>query len=135
MAQVCTTRLIEIEKTNMQRTEDKLDRRGFLRKLMATGAALSLARSGAGSLRSAERGPNFIIIFTDDQGYQDLGCFGSANIRTPNIDRMAAEGTKFTDFYVAAPLCTPSRAALMTGRYPAAWDLPKACCARIRQEE
>ena len=74
---------------------------------MATGAGLSLVRSVAGSIRSAERGPNFIIIFADDQGYQDLGCFGSANIRTPNIDRMAAEGTKFTDFYVAAPLCTP----------------------------
>jgi len=109
----------------MQRREDKLDRRGFLRKLMAAGAGLSLVRSGAGSTRSAEKSPNFIIIFTDDQGYQDLGCFGSPNIRTPNIDRMAAEGTKFTDFYVAAPLCTPSRAALMTGRYPRRVGLAK----------
>ena len=65
-----------------------------------------------------ERPPNFVIIFADDQGYQDLGCFGSQVIRTPNIDRMAREGVKFTDFYVAAPLCTPSRAALMTGCYP-----------------
>ncbi len=62
--------------------------------------------------------PNFIIIFTDDQGYQDLGCFGSPTIQSPNLDKMAEEGIKLTSFYVAAPLCTPSRAALMTGSYP-----------------
>ncbi len=61
--------------------------------------------------------PNFIIIFTDDQGYQDLGCFGSPNIKTPNIDKMADEGMKFTSFY-AQTVCGPSRAALMTGCYP-----------------
>lgn len=61
--------------------------------------------------------PNFIIIFTDDQGYQDLGCFGSPDIKTPNIDKMAAEGMKFTSFY-AQTVCGPSRAALMTGCYP-----------------
>ena len=53
--------------------------------------------------------PNFVVNFTDDQGYQDLGCFGSPDIRTPNIDKMAAEGMKFTDFYVGSPVCTPSR--------------------------
>ncbi|GAF01932.1 sulfatase-like hydrolase/transferase [Saccharicrinis fermentans] len=61
--------------------------------------------------------PNFIIIITDDQGYQDLGCFGSPNIKTPNIDKMADEGMKFTSFY-AQTVCGPSRAALMTGCYP-----------------
>lgn len=61
--------------------------------------------------------PNFIIIFTDDQGYNDLGCYGSPNIKTPNIDQMAAEGMKFTSFY-AQTVCGPSRAALMTGCYP-----------------
>jgi len=61
--------------------------------------------------------PNFIIIFTDDQGYSDLGCFGSPNIKTPNIDKMATEGMKFTSFY-AQTVCGPSRAALMTGSYP-----------------
>ncbi|MDP4623543.1 MAG: sulfatase [Akkermansiaceae bacterium] len=62
--------------------------------------------------------PNFIIILTDDQGYNDLGCFGSENIATPNIDRMAAEGRKFTNFLSPSPLCSPSRAGLLTGCYP-----------------
>jgi arylsulfatase A-like enzyme len=62
--------------------------------------------------------PNIIVIFSDDQGYQDLGVFGSPNIKTPHVDRMAREGMRFTDFYSAAAVCTPSRAALMTGCYP-----------------
>ncbi len=61
--------------------------------------------------------PNFVIIFTDDQGYQDVGCFGSPDIRTPRLDAMAEDGMKFTSFY-AQPICGPSRAALMTGCYP-----------------
>jgi arylsulfatase A len=66
---------------------------------------------------AAER-PNVVIIFADDLGYGDLGCYGSPTIRTPHLDRMAAEGLRFTDFYSAAEVCTPSRAALLTGRYP-----------------
>jgi arylsulfatase A-like enzyme len=66
----------------------------------------------------SERPPNFIVIFTDDQGYQDIGCFGSPDIATPHLNQMANEGMRFTDFYVAAPVCTPSRAALLTGKYP-----------------
>lgn len=62
--------------------------------------------------------PNFVVIFTDDQGYADLGCFGGKHVSTPRIDQMADEGAKLTSFYVAAPVCTPSRAALMTGCYP-----------------
>ena len=62
--------------------------------------------------------PNVVIIYADDLGYGDLGCYGSPTIRTPALDRMAAEGMRFTDFYSAGEVCTPSRAALLTGRYP-----------------
>lgn len=79
---------------------------------------MGLSVSACINLDNAARKPNFIVIFTDDQGYADLSCFGSENIKTPNIDKMAAEGRKFTSFYVASPVCTPSRSALMTGCYP-----------------
>ena len=62
--------------------------------------------------------PNIIYIFTDDLGYGDIGCFGATDIKTPNIDKMAKEGIKFTEFYSAASLCSPSRASLLTGRLP-----------------
>ncbi len=67
--------------------------------------------------------PNIILIFIDDMGYGDLGCFGSKENDTPNIDRMAKEGMRFTDFYSACSVCTPSRAALMTGCYPKRVDM------------
>ena len=61
--------------------------------------------------------PNIVIVFTDDQGYGDLGCFGSETIRTPRIDQLAREGTRFTSFY-AQIVCGPSRSALLTGAIP-----------------
>lgn len=64
------------------------------------------------------RRPNVIIIFTDDQGYGDVGCYGAKGFTTPNLDRMAREGIRFTDFYVAQPVCSSSRTALLTGCYP-----------------
>ena len=85
-------------------------------------AAILLALSAA---RAAER-PNFLIIFTDDQGYGDLGCQGSTSIRTPRLDRLATEGTRFTSFY-AQIVCGPSRSALLTGRQPirsGGWSMP-----------
>jgi arylsulfatase A-like enzyme len=67
---------------------------------------------------AADRPPNFVVVLTDDQGYGDLGCYGAKGFTTPNIDRMAAEGVRFTDFYVAQAVCSASRAALLTGCYP-----------------
>src|SRR5712692_10175089 len=85
-------------------------------------------RVGAGALASrlagANRLPNIIMIYADDLGYGDLACYGS-KIRTPNLDRMAAEGVRFTDFYSANALCSPSRAALLTGRYPTRVGVPR----------
>ena len=65
-----------------------------------------------------ERPPNFVVLFADDLGYGDLGSYGHPTIKTPNLDRLAREGLRMTQFYVAASLCTPSRAALLTGRLP-----------------
>ena len=66
----------------------------------------------------AQSNPNIVIIFTDDQGYADVGCFGAEGYETPNLDKMASEGMRFTDFYVAQAVCGASRAALLTGCYP-----------------
>lgn len=74
--------------------------------------------AAVGSSIAADERPNFVVIYADDLGYGDLGCFGHPTIRTPQLDRMAAEGLRFTQFYSAASVCTPSRAALMTGRLP-----------------
>jgi N-acyl-D-aspartate/D-glutamate deacylase/arylsulfatase A-like enzyme len=71
----------------------------------------------ADSVAAAEPRPNIVVILADDLGYGDLGCYGARSIKTPNLDRMAAEGTRFTSFYVAQPVCTASRASLMSGCY------------------
>jgi arylsulfatase A len=68
--------------------------------------------------RAADRPPNIVIIFTDDQGYGDVGCFGARGFETPNLDRLARDGRRFTNFHVAQPVCSASRAALLTGCYP-----------------
>ena len=72
----------------------------------------------AGQASDADPPPNIVIVFTDDQGWGDLSCYGSTDIPTPNIDRLAAEGMRFTDFYVSQPVCSASRASLLTGCYP-----------------
>jgi len=70
------------------------------------------------NLFAANRPPNFIVILTDDQGYADVGCFGADDLATPNLDRMRAEGMRLTDFHIQASVCSPTRAALLTGVYP-----------------
>ena len=105
-----------------------MNRRDFLRAAGLTAAALAVPGCGgqsqqASSAKSTDK-PNVVIIFCDDVGYADIGVFGAKGYETPNLDRMAAEGVKFTDFYAAASSCTPSRAALMTGCYPQRVGLP-----------
>ena len=62
--------------------------------------------------------PNIIVFMTDDQGYGDLSCMGNTDFRTPHLDRLAASGVRFTNWYSNSPVCSPSRASLLTGRYP-----------------
>lgn len=87
-----------------------------MRYCLPTLLALLIFNAPASAQKSSR--PNIIIIYADDLGWGDLGCYGHPSIRTPHLDRMAREGMRFTDFYSAAEVCTPSRAALMTGRYP-----------------
>src|SRR5437868_11311029 len=67
--------------------------------------------------------PNIILLLTDDMGYGDVACYGGKLVPTPNIDRMAREGSRFTQFYVASPICSPSRTGLLTGQYPSRWRI------------
>ena len=96
-----------------------MDRRDFLKRLCAASLAfggLPGRATRAGS--TTKQPPNILLIVSDDQGYHDLGCYGNDGIRTPHLDRLAAEGVRLTDFNVTWPACTPSRGSLLTGRYP-----------------
>ncbi len=88
---------------------------------------LNLTAAGtAGCLMNAQQNqPNFLIIYADDLGIGDLGCYGAKDVKTPNIDRLAASGARFTDWYTNSPVCSPSRAALLTGKYPQKAGIPK----------
>src|SRR5690606_26672144 len=88
-----------------------------IRALLLSIIVLMTAAAGA-QVPPARQKPNIVIVFTDDQGYQDVGAFGSPDIQTPHLDRMAAEGVKFTNFHAAQAVCSASRAALLTGCYP-----------------
>lgn len=108
------------------------DRRSLMAALALASAggvsALAVAKSKAPAAR--KRAPNFIVVLADDLGYGDIGANGSRAIRTPNIDRLAADGLMMTDAYASANICTPSRAGLLTGRYPIrtglAWQVIQA---------
>ena len=103
--------------TAQNRNGDLMDRRHFLEGLATTAALAGLAPI-ANSAEPARR-PNIVMLLIDDLGYGDLACYGNTFHETPNIDRLAAEGMKFTDAYATAPVCSPSRCGILTGQYPA----------------
>jgi len=94
-------------------------KRKTLKLLMTFLAAMILSSCESSLAKSPDAiKPNIVLIFADDLGYGDLGCYGSELIKTPRLDAMAGQGVRFTDFYAAASICSPSRAALLTGSYP-----------------
>jgi len=97
---------------------DEITRRSFIRRSVLGAVFLPFAvRSAFGE--SSRRKPNFVFILIDDLGWADLSCYGSTFYETPNIDRLAGEGMRFTDAYAACPVCSPTRASILTGKYPA----------------
>jgi arylsulfatase A-like enzyme len=98
-------------------------RRGFLKAIGLSAAAMAVqgcaGASGRGSRKILADDPNIVFVLADDLGWAELGCYGNGFNETPNLDRLAREGMRFTDAYSAAPVCSPFRAALMTGQYPA----------------
>ncbi|MCX5770592.1 MAG: sulfatase-like hydrolase/transferase, partial [Candidatus Hydrogenedentes bacterium] len=101
----------------------RLNRRQFLAG--AAGCAAT-AVFGSGLARGARR-PNVIIIYTDDQGAIDANVYGAKDLVTPNIDALAGRGVRFTQFYAPSAICSPSRAGLLTGRYPVRAGVPDNC--------
>lgn len=90
---------------------------------MKTNLLLILTTLGAlffsgNQITAKETLPNIVVIFIDDEGYGDVGCFGATGFETPNLDQMASQGMRFTNFYSGSAVCSPSRAALLTGCYP-----------------
>lgn len=102
-------------------SERRMSRRMFLRVAGAGAAGLALARRGVGA--GTKDRPNIIVILADDLGPGDVACYGGKAVPTPNLDRLAAEGTRFTRYYSAAPICSPSRCGLLTGAFPARWRI------------
>ncbi|MDB5309269.1 MAG: hypothetical protein JWO38_3471 [Gemmataceae bacterium] len=87
------------------------------------GLLLALVLQSAGQTAEPARRPNVVLIVADDLGQRDLGCYGSTYHKTPHLDRLAKDGARFTDFYAACPVCSPTRASIMTGKYPARLNL------------
>ena len=87
-------------------------------------AAILAAAAGRAPAQTPDRPPNVVLIFSDDQGMADLGDFGTADVITPSLDALAARGVRLSQMYAAAPVCSPSRAALLTGRVPQRCGVP-----------
>ncbi len=96
----------------------EMNRRSFLQTTALGAVAAAGAAGWPGFPQDRPRLPNVVILYADDLGYGDVGCYGAADIPTPHLDALAASGSRFTTWYASAPVCSPSRASLLTGRYP-----------------
>ena len=112
-----------------------VSRRSFLKQSVCGATALLLGSARGARAETAKTPPNILFIFIDDMGYADPSCFGNPKMKTPNIDRLAEQGLRFTNFYVNSPICSPSRTAVMTGQYPARWGIHSYLESRKRNQE
>lgn len=94
-----------------------VSRRKFIKNVGLGAVAFSVGSTNFQC--SQNKRTNFVFILADDLGWKDVGCFGSSFYETPNLDRLASEGMRFTQAYAACPVCSPTRASIMTGKYPA----------------
>ena len=116
----------------------------FLRNLMLATATLVLvaticrvspAEDRTTKLHGKPAAPNIVLVFIDDMGWGDFSCFGNSEVETENIDRLAGEGVRFEQFYVASPICSPSRTAISTGQYPQRWRISSYLARRELNEQ
>jgi arylsulfatase A-like enzyme len=107
----------------------------LLLALCCRGASAPAPMRGQAPEPPPERRPNVILVFVDDMGYGDLSAYGNTRVRTENIDRLAREGIRFTQFYVNSPICSPSRVAVTTGTYPSRWGIHSFLESRRRNRE
>jgi len=118
--------------------ERALDRRDFLKAVGFGAMSVAVSSCAAGSKRGARSGPqdkpNIVLIMADDLGYGDLGCYGNQTIKTPNLDALAKGGMRFTDFHSNGAMCSPTRAALLTGRYQQRAGIESVLSARSNYE-
>jgi len=110
-----------------------MKRRDFLKSIGLGAAFLALPRA-LGASQAPQKRLNLVFILIDDMGWTDAGCYGSTFYETPHIDRLAAEGMRFTDAYAACPVCSPTRASIMAGKYPARLNLTNWLSGRIRKK-
>jgi arylsulfatase A-like enzyme len=113
-----------------------MNRRDFLKGVGSGAAALAISGcqdvTGSASNRALNRKPNLLMILVDDLGYGDLACYGAKDMRTPHVDRLMSQGIRFDNFYANCPVCSPTRAALLTGRYPDLVGVPGVIRTHIK---
>ena len=112
-----------------------MQRRDFLKGIGAGAFALATGIRLSTAAATPHDRPNILFVFIDDMGYADPSCYGNPKMKTPHIDRLAAEGTRLTNFYVNSPICSPSRVAVMTGQYPARWKVYSYLASRKANSE
>ncbi len=111
-----------------------MNRRKFMKSVAGSSALMLAPQWSHAQPRSQRPHPNIIIILADDLGYGDLGCYGNQTIKTPNLDQLAAQGIRFLDFHSSCPVCSPTRAGLMTGRYQQRCNVPEVITARHHRD-